>query len=164
MIGLGMTFTGGNEVALGHNCGADIVVTMRDGSRISCPSGPNTLNANVVKDPVVFPISAETALQDGGMATSGMPELLTHLTTFLAEERGRILLDNALGEGVNVGNLLSKGVDARRRSLARQGQARRPWLHKAVRNDLATHSPGRADRSRIRRPPGAISRSASFPR
>ena len=73
--------------------------------------------ANLVKDPVVFPISAEKALEGGGMAESGMPELLAHLTTFLAEERGRILLDNALGEGVNVANLLAKGVDARRRSL-----------------------------------------------
>ena len=72
--------------------------------------------ANLVKDPVVFPISSETALQ-GARERSGLPELLAHLTTFLAEERGRILLDNALGEGVNVGNLLSKGVDARRRSL-----------------------------------------------
>ena len=73
--------------------------------------------ANLVKDPVVFPISSETALQ-GNRDASGMPELLAHLTTFLAEERGRILLDNALGEGQNVGNLLSKGVDARRRSLS----------------------------------------------
>lgn len=73
--------------------------------------------ANLVKDPVVFPISAETSLQ-GKPEQSGMPELLAHLTTFLAEERGRILLDNALGEGVNVGGLLSKGVDARRRSLS----------------------------------------------
>ena len=78
--------------------------------------------ATLVKDPVVFPISAETALQGGqnhqGMGESGMPELLAHLTTFLAEERGRILLDNALGEGLNVAGLLGKGVDARRRSLA----------------------------------------------
>ncbi|MFO0739146.1 MAG: dynamin family protein [Labilithrix sp.] len=72
--------------------------------------------ANLVKDPVVFPISAETALS-GQLEKSGMPELLAHLTHFLAEERGRILLDNALGEGVNVGNLLTKGVDARRRAL-----------------------------------------------
>jgi small GTP-binding protein len=71
--------------------------------------------ANLVKDPVVFPISAESALTKA--EGSGLPELLEHLTRFLAEERGRILLDNALGEGVNVGNLLSKGVDARRRSL-----------------------------------------------
>ncbi len=73
--------------------------------------------ANLVKDPVVFPVSAETALQ-GDAAGSGMTELLTHLTTFLAEERGRILLDNALGEGVNTSGLLARGVDARRRGLA----------------------------------------------
>jgi small GTP-binding protein len=78
--------------------------------------------ANLVKDPVVFPISAETALQQrasgqNGGDKSGMSDLLAHLTTFLAEERGRILLDNALGEGVNIANLLGKGVDARRRSL-----------------------------------------------
>jgi small GTP-binding protein len=80
--------------------------------------------ANLVKDPVVFPISAETALGQGsgGIEKSGMPDLLAHLTTFLAEERGRILLDNALGEGVNVGNLLSKGVDARRRSLSMKAE------------------------------------------
>ena len=78
--------------------------------------------ANLVKDPVVFPISAETALQGGGMERSGMPELLSHLTTFLAEERGRILLDNALGEGLNVANLLAKGIDARRRSLGMKAE------------------------------------------
>jgi small GTP-binding protein len=72
--------------------------------------------AKLVRDPVVFPVSAETAL--GGKADeSGMPELLAHLTRFLAEERGRILLDNALGEGLNVVGLLAKGVDARRRSV-----------------------------------------------
>ncbi len=73
--------------------------------------------ANLVKDPLVFPISAETALA-GKMGESGMPELLAHLTTFLAEERGRILLDNALGEGLNVGALLGRGVDARRRAAS----------------------------------------------
>jgi hypothetical protein len=39
------------------------------------------------------------------------------LTLFLAEERGRILLDNALGEGLGVAQLLSKGIDARRRGI-----------------------------------------------
>ncbi|MFO0638069.1 MAG: dynamin family protein [Polyangiaceae bacterium] len=71
--------------------------------------------AKLVKDPVVFPISAETSLA-GKPGESGMPELLAHLTAFLAEERGRILLDNALGEGVGVGALLGKGVDAKRRA------------------------------------------------
>jgi small GTP-binding protein len=73
--------------------------------------------AKLVKGPVVFPVSAERALE-GRVAESGFPELLSHLTTFLAEERGRILLDNALGEGISAATLLGKGIDARRRSIA----------------------------------------------
>jgi small GTP-binding protein len=72
--------------------------------------------ADMVKDPVVFPVSAETALA-GRRDASGLPELVAHLTRFLAEERGRILLDNALGSGLGVADLLSKGIDARRRSI-----------------------------------------------
>jgi small GTP-binding protein len=79
----------------------------------------NHLSA-LVKDPVVFPVSAETALAGNG-AASGLPELVAHLTRFLAEERGRILLDNALGEGLGVAQLLSKGVDARRRAVLMNG-------------------------------------------
>jgi small GTP-binding protein len=72
--------------------------------------------SSLVKNPVVFPVSAETALA-GRVGESGLPELFGHLTRFLAEERGRILLDNALGEGLAAGELLSKGIDARRRSI-----------------------------------------------
>jgi predicted GTPase len=72
--------------------------------------------AKLVKDPIVFPVSSQTALA-GKRDESGFPELLTHLTRFLAEERGRILLDNALGEGLATAELLRKGVDARRRTL-----------------------------------------------
>ncbi len=72
--------------------------------------------AGMVKDPVVFPVSAENALA-GRRDASGLPELVVHLTRFLAEERGRILLDNALGSGLGVADLLSKGIDARRRSI-----------------------------------------------
>jgi small GTP-binding protein len=72
--------------------------------------------SSLVREPVVFPISAETALA-GHRAGSGLPELVAYLTRFLAEERGRILLDNALGEGLSVSKLLAKGIDARRRSL-----------------------------------------------
>src|SRR5262249_44993789 len=71
----------------------------------------------LVKNPVVFPVSATRALE-GDAAGSGMPELLAHLTKVLAEERGRILLDNALGEGLEASRMLKKGVDARRRAVA----------------------------------------------
>lgn len=72
--------------------------------------------AKLIKQPVVFSVSAEQALE-GRESASGMPELLSHLTKFLAEERGRIQLDNALGEGLSAAVLLKKGVDARRRAL-----------------------------------------------
>jgi ribosome biogenesis GTPase A/uncharacterized coiled-coil protein SlyX len=71
----------------------------------------------LVKSPVVFAVSAEQALE-GNVAGSGMQEMLGHLTKFLAEERGRILLDNALGEGLASAGMLKKGVDARRRAAA----------------------------------------------
>ena len=71
----------------------------------------------LVKNPMVFPVSSERALE-GNKEQSGMPELLEHLTRFLAEERGRILLDNALGEGSDAARLLRRGIDARRRALA----------------------------------------------
>jgi small GTP-binding protein len=77
--------------------------------------------AKLVKEPVLFAVSAEQALA-GNVSESGMGALLDHLTRFLSEERGRILLDNALGEGLAVGELLSKGVDARRRSIAMRGE------------------------------------------
>lgn len=73
--------------------------------------------AKLVKAPVLFAVSAERAL-GGDQAGSGMTELVEHLTHFLAEERGRILLDNALGQGVQSAELLRKGIDARRRAFA----------------------------------------------
>ncbi len=73
--------------------------------------------AKLVKDPTLYAVSAEKHLE-GDTEHSGIAELLAHLTRFLAEERGRILLDNALGEGVEASKLLKKGVDARRRAAA----------------------------------------------
>ncbi|HMY16443.1 MAG TPA: dynamin family protein, partial [Polyangium sp.] len=71
----------------------------------------------LVRSPVVFPVCARKAL-DGHALDSGMPDLLRHLTTFLAEERGRIVLDNALGDGLEAARMLGKGIDARRRAAA----------------------------------------------
>ena len=87
-----------------------------DAERKEALAYAKTKLGDLVKDPIVFPVSSETALA-GRREESGFPELLDHLTRFLAEERGRILLDNALGEGLAVGSLLEKGVAAKRRSL-----------------------------------------------
>jgi GTPase SAR1 family protein len=73
--------------------------------------------ATLVQQPVVFPVSAEMALA-GQRAESGVPDVVAHLTHFLAEERGRLQLSNATGEALAIGSLLSKGIDARRRSLS----------------------------------------------
>ena len=77
--------------------------------------------AKLIKDPVVLAVSAQKALE-GDVAGSGMPELMVHLTTFLSEERGRILLDNALGEGIEAGRVLRRGIDARRRAVLMTGE------------------------------------------
>jgi ribosome biogenesis GTPase A len=69
----------------------------------------------LLKGAPLFAVSAERAL--AADPKSGMNELVEHLMKFLAEERGRILLDNALGQGVDIGRLLQKGVDARRRAV-----------------------------------------------
>jgi small GTP-binding protein len=76
--------------------------------------------SSLVTGPMVFPVSAELALQ-GSRAASGLPELVGHLTRFLAEERGTIMLGNALGEGLVAADLLARGLDARRRALQMSG-------------------------------------------
>jgi ribosome biogenesis GTPase A len=94
---------------------------LTDDERKEALAYAKTQLAGLVRDPVVFPVSAESALS-GKTAESGMPELVAHLTQFLAEERGRILLDNALGEGVTVGELLEKGLEAARRARAMKSE------------------------------------------
>ena len=111
--------------------------------------------AALVKEPQVFAVSAQTALAERP-EQSGLPELVQHLTRFLAEERGRVPLSNALGEGVSAAAVLSRGVDARRRAVAMSSEqiARRIEMLEA---DLA----GQADtvekrRLAIREEAGAI--------
>jgi len=69
----------------------------------------------LLEGPVIFPVSAQLALA-GEREASGMTALVRHLTAFLAEERGRIVLDNAMGEGLEAVRCLAHGIDARRRA------------------------------------------------
>jgi Zn-dependent protease with chaperone function/ribosome biogenesis GTPase A len=71
--------------------------------------------SKLVKDPVIFPLSAHDALAE--RASSGMPELIDHLSRFLANERGRIMLDHALVEGLAVSGWLDQTLDAKRHAL-----------------------------------------------
>jgi small GTP-binding protein len=70
--------------------------------------------AKLIDGPVVFPISAERALA-GDRASSGLDELVAHLQAFLAQERGRLMLHNALGDGLAAIKSIGHGLDARRR-------------------------------------------------
>jgi small GTP-binding protein len=71
--------------------------------------------AKLVKEPVLFPVSAQYALAE--RPDSGMPELTAYLGAFLANERGRIMLDHALAEGLAITTLLAQGVETKRLTL-----------------------------------------------
>src|SRR5262245_45447367 len=86
-----------------------------DAERVETLAYVKTELAKLVDAPIVFPVSPAKLLE-GDVAASGMPELVAFLRRFLAEERGRILLDNALGEGFEACRVLGRGIDARRRA------------------------------------------------
>jgi ribosome biogenesis GTPase A len=92
----------------------------------------------VVPNPPVFAVSAQAALA-GRTEESGLGELIAHLIRFLAEERGKILLDNALGEGLGATNVLSRGIDARRRA-ARMSAEQLAKRIELLERDLAGHA------------------------
>ena len=109
----------------------------------------------IVKEPRVFAVCAQAALA-GRVAESGLPGLVEHLTRFLAEERGKILLDNALGEGQSAASVLRRGIDARRRAatLTTEQLARRIEM---LQGDLAGHAQTIEERRlMIREEAGAI--------
>jgi small GTP-binding protein len=75
--------------------------------------------ARVVDEPQIFPLSAKRQLSDkeGERAQSGFAPFLSHLQTYLAEERGRVLLDNAVSDGLRTGGYLASNLGIKRRSL-----------------------------------------------
>ncbi len=94
--------------------------------------------SRIVRAPKIFPVSAQ-AYFDGAAEGSGLDALVSHLTHFLAEERGTILLNNALSEGLRAVALLAKALDARRRALTLSSEQ----LDKRVvllAKDLQSHS------------------------
>lgn len=75
--------------------------------------------ARVVDQPQIFPVSAKRQLSDKETerAQSGFVPLLAHLRKYLADERGRVLLDNAVADGLRTGGYLSSNLGIKRRSL-----------------------------------------------
>ncbi|MEM6959584.1 MAG: dynamin family protein [Myxococcota bacterium] len=70
----------------------------------------------LMESPRVYGVSAEQAL-GGEYTASGMEALASDLQSFLREERGRMILDNALGEGLRVAETLRTGIEVQRRAL-----------------------------------------------
>jgi small GTP-binding protein len=75
--------------------------------------------ARVVEEPQIFPVSAKRQLseKEGDRESSGFAPLLAHLRKYLADERGRVLLDNAVADGLRTGGYLASNLGIKRRSL-----------------------------------------------
>src|SRR5262249_35414874 len=75
--------------------------------------------ARIVAEPVIFPISAKRALDKdpAQRATSGLEPLTEYLQRYLADERGRVLLDNGIGDGLRTCGYLRQNLGIKRRSL-----------------------------------------------
>ncbi len=98
----------------------------------------------LVPAPQVFAVSAERALH-GARAESGLPELEAHLLRFLAEERGRLLLINALDAGRAAHSVLTRSVEARRRALELEATQLRSRIE-LLEADLARNAGAVAER------------------
>ena len=92
----------------------------------------------LVNDPVVFAVSAQQHLA-GRVEDSGLGVLVEYLTRFLAEQRGSIVLGNAIGEGLAAANVLGRGIDARRRAVS-MSAAQLAKRMELLEQDLAGHA------------------------
>ncbi|MBW2732202.1 MAG: dynamin family protein [Deltaproteobacteria bacterium] len=72
--------------------------------------------AQIVTEPQVFALSAKRQLE-GKSAEAGMAPMLAHLQRFLSEERGRILLDNAIDDAQRTVRYLRSSIGIKRGSL-----------------------------------------------
>lgn len=68
-------------------------------------------------EPTLFLVSAKQALQ-GQHEQSGLAALQAHLRSYLSEQRGRVLLDNASSDGLRLSSYLRQNLGIKRRSLA----------------------------------------------
>src|SRR6185312_8268904 len=75
--------------------------------------------ARVVDEPQIFPVSAKRQLseKEADKAASGFAPFLAHLRKYLADERGRVLLDNGIADGLRTGGYLASNLGIKRRSL-----------------------------------------------
>jgi small GTP-binding protein len=72
--------------------------------------------ARLVDEPKVYAVSAERALS-GDADAAGLTHLASELKTYLTEERGRVLLDNALDAGLRAAQTLKQSLSIQKRAL-----------------------------------------------
>src|SRR5690606_22188980 len=72
--------------------------------------------ARLVEEPKVFAVSAQRALE-GDLDGSGLARLTEELKGYLTDERGRVLLDNALDAGLRATVTLKQSVQIQKRAL-----------------------------------------------
>ncbi len=99
--------------------------------------------ARLVDEPKVYAVSAQRALEghpDGG----GLAALTAELKAYLTEERGRVLLDNALDAGLRAAATLKQSIQIQKRALE-MDQAELERRLTALEKDLSS-SEAMADR------------------
>lgn len=109
----------------------------------------------LVPSPTLFAVSAEKALA-GHRAESGVEALEAHLRWYLPRERGRIVLDHALGEGAAVASMLRHGLEARRAALKMSRDELDRRIELVSREAEATAATIAARRAQIREEVAAI--------
>lgn len=99
--------------------------------------------ARLVEEPKVYTVSAQKALE-GDPDGAGLTHLTDQLRAFLTNERGRVLLDNALDAGLRAASTLEQSIRIQKRALEMdQSELERRLV--ALEKDLS-HSEAMADR------------------
>ncbi len=103
--------------------------------------------AKLIPEPKVYAISSEQAL-GGDREGAGLHRLIGDLRDFLANERGRVLLDNALDEGVRTAHTLKRGIEVQRQAMS-MDQVDLERRLKALEGDLSSTEKAAERRERI---------------
>jgi signal recognition particle receptor subunit beta len=72
--------------------------------------------ARLVDEPKVYAVSAQRSLE-GDPAGGGLDALSSELKAYLTDERGRVLLDNALDAGLRASGTLRQSIQIQKRAL-----------------------------------------------
>ena len=112
--------------------------------------------AKIVAEPVIFPISARRWLK-GDKEGSGLLPLLDYLGRFFADGRGRVLLDNGVGDGLRTVSYLRSHLGIRRRTMTLALEELEARIARVRRELDERHATLRAMHEKIRAESQAIS-------